>query len=269
MMLMGMCKCMLWGLLVCVVVVFVMVVFVFVQVDVLVVFFKCSVVFYLFVVVLGVINVLVDELVVQWLFDVIVCECNFVFVVYVGDFKGLKEVCCDVLYLQCGVILDLVCVLFVFIFGYDDWIVCNMVVGGGYDLVEWFDFLWQMLFVDLVLFDFGVLQIMCESEVVWFWLYCENVCWMCDDIVYVVFNVLVLNNYYLMVGGCNGEFEDCIIVNGFWIDYVVEYVKWCEVCVMVVIFEGDLQFECYECVECFVWLCFNWLCVCDGFCELK
>ncbi|CAB3968942.1 membrane protein [Burkholderia aenigmatica] len=224
---------------------------------------------YSFAVVSGVINAPADEPAAQRLLDAIARERNLAFVVYAGDLKGSKEACRDALYSQRGAILDAARVPLVFIPGHDDWVTCNTAAGGGYDPVERLDFLRQTLLADSALPDPGALQITRESEVARFRPYRENARWMRDDIVYVALNAPAPNNHYLTAGGRNGEFEDRIIANGFWIDHSAEYAKRREARAMVVMFEGDPQFERYERAERFAWLRFNRPRVRDGFRELK
>ncbi|WP_180278201.1 MULTISPECIES: hypothetical protein [Burkholderia] len=224
---------------------------------------------YSFAVVSGVINAPADEPAAQRLLDAIARERNLAFVVYAGDLKGSKEACRDTLYSQRGAILDSARVPLVFIPGHDDWIACNTAAGGGYDPVERLDFLRQTLLADSALPDPRALQITRESEVARFRPYRENARWMRDDIVYVALNVPAPNNHYLTAGGRNGEFEDRVIANSFWIDHAAEYAKRREARAMVVIFEGDPQFERYERSERFAWLRFNRPRVRDGFRELK
>ncbi|HDR9586433.1 TPA: hypothetical protein QDC22_000338 [Burkholderia stabilis] len=224
---------------------------------------------YSFAVVSGVINVPADEPAAQRLLDAIARERNLAFVVYAGDLKGSKEACRDALYSARGAILDSARVPLVFIPGHDDWVSCNTAAGGGYDPVERLDFLRQTLLADSALPDPGALQITRESEVARFRPYRENARWMRDDIVYVALNAPAPNNHFLTAGGRNGEFEDRIIANGFWIDHAAEYAKRREARAMVVIFEGDPQFERYERAERFAWLRFNRPRVRDGFRELK
>lgn len=224
---------------------------------------------YSFAVVSGVINGPADEPSAQRLLDAIARERNLAFVVYAGDLKGPKEACRDALYSQRGAILDSARVPLVFIPGHDDWLTCNTAAGGGYDPVERLDFLRQTLLADAAQPDPGALQITRESEVARFRPYRENARWMRDDIVYVALNAPAPNNHYLTAGGRNGEFEDRIIANGFWIDHAAEYAKRREARAMVVIFEGDPQFERYERAERFAWLRFNRPRVRDGFRELK
>lgn len=173
---------------------------------------------YSFAVVSGVMNAPADEPAAQRLLDAIARERNLAFVVYAGDLKGSKEACRDALYSQRGAILDAARVPLVFIPGHDDWVTCNTAAGGGYDPVERLDFLRQTLLADSALPDPGALQITRESEVARFRPYRENARWMRDDIVYVALNAPAPNNHYLTAGGRNGEFEDRIIANGFWID---------------------------------------------------
>ncbi|MBR8056803.1 hypothetical protein [Burkholderia dolosa] len=222
-----------------------------------------------FAVVSGVINVPADEPAAQRLLESIARERNLAFIVYAGDLKGAKEPCRDALYVQRGAILDASRVPLVFVPGHDDWVACNTAAGGGYDPVERLDFLRQTLLADAALPNTDALQITRESEVARFRLYRENARWMHDGIVYVALNVPAPNNHFLTAGGRNGEFEDRIIANGFWIDHAAEYAKRRDARAMVVIFEGDPQFDRYERAERFAWLRFNRPRVRDGFRELK
>ncbi|MCA8018620.1 hypothetical protein [Burkholderia metallica] len=224
---------------------------------------------YSFAVVSGVINAPGDEPAAQRLLDAIARERNLAFVVYAGDLKGSKEACRDALYSQRGAILDATRVPLVFVPGHDDWVTCNTAAGGGYDPVERLDFLRQTLLADAASPSPGALQITRESEVARFRPYRENARWMRDDIVFVALNAPAPNNHYLTAGGRNGEFEDRIIANGFWIDHAAEYAKRRDARAMVVVFEGDPQFERYERAERFAWLRFNRPRVRDGFRELK
>lgn len=224
---------------------------------------------YSFAIVSGVIDIPADEPAAQRLFESIARERNLAFVVYAGNIKGAKEACRDALYTQRDAILNAVRVPLVFVPGHDDWVTCNTVAGESYDPVERLDFLRQTLLADAALPDPGALPITRESEVARFRPYRENARWMHDDVVYVVLNAPAPNNHFLTAGGRNGEFEDRVIANGFWIDHAAEYAKRREARAMVVIFEGDPQFERYERAERFAWLRFNRPRVRDGFRELK
>ncbi|MGS0892453.1 hypothetical protein ACVBGC_07870 [Burkholderia stagnalis] len=224
---------------------------------------------YSFAVVSGVINTTADEPAAQRLLESIARERNLAFIVYAGNLKGAKEACRDSLYTQRGAILDAARVPLVFVPGHDDWATCNTTAGGSYDPVERLDFLRQTLLADAALPDPGALPITRESEVARFRPYRENARWMHDDIVYVALNAPAPNNHFLTAGGRNGEFEDRIIANGFWIDHAAEYAKRHEARALVVIFEGDPQFDRYERAERFAWLRFNRPRGRDGFRELK
>ncbi|WP_175923482.1 hypothetical protein [Burkholderia latens] len=224
---------------------------------------------YSFAVVSGVMDAPADEPAAQRLLEAIARERNLAFVVYAGDIKGAKEACRDALYTQRGAILNAARVPLVFVPGHDDWVTCGTAAGGGYDPVERLDFLRQTLLADAALPDAGALPITRESEVARFRPYRENARWMRDDVVYVALNAPAPNNHFLTAGGRNGEFEDRVIANGFWIDHAAEYAKRREARAMVVIFEGDPQFDRYERAERFAWLRFNRPRVRDGFRELK
>ncbi|WP_185732191.1 hypothetical protein [Burkholderia sp. Bp8963] len=224
---------------------------------------------YSFAVVSGVIGSPADETAAQRMLEAMARERNLAFVVYAGDLKGPKEACQDTLYMQRGAILDAARVPLVFVPGHDDWVACNTATGGGYDPVERLDYLRQTLLADAAQPDPGALQITRESEVARFRPYRENARWIRDDIVFVALNAPAPNNHFLTAGGRNGEFEDRIIANGFWIDHAAEYAKRRDARAMVVIFEGDPHFDRYERAERFAWLRFNRPRVRDGFRELK
>ncbi|AOK10521.1 metallophosphoesterase [Burkholderia vietnamiensis] len=224
---------------------------------------------YSFAVVSSVIDVPADEPAAQRLFEAIARERSVAFVVYAGDIKGAKEACRDSLYAQRGAILSATRVPLVFIPGNHDWVTCGTAAGGGYDPVERLDFLRQTLLADTALPDPGALPITRESEVARFRPYRENARWIRDDVVYVALNAPAPNNHFLTAGGRNGEFEDRVIANGFWLDHAAEFAKRREARAMAVIFEGDPQFDRYERAERFAWLRFNRPRARDGFRELK
>lgn len=224
---------------------------------------------YSFAVVSGVLGSPADEPAAQRMLEAMARERNLAFVVYAGNLKGAKEACRDSVYMQRGALLDSARVPLVFIPGHDDWVTCNTAAGGGYDPVERLDYLRQTLLSDAALPDPGALQITRESEVARFRPYRENARWVRDDIVYVALNAPVPNNHFSTAGGRNGEFEDRIIANGFWIDHAAEYAKRRDARALVLIFEGDPQFDRYERAERFAWLRFNRPRTRDGFRELK
>ncbi|MBN3818342.1 hypothetical protein G3N57_17780, partial [Paraburkholderia sp. Se-20369] len=224
---------------------------------------------YSFAVVSGVLGSPADEPAAQRMLEAMARERNLAFVVYAGNLKGTKEACRDALYMQRGALLDSARVPLVFVPGRDDWVTCNTAAGGGYDPVERLDYLRQTMLADAALPDPGALQITRESEVARFRPYRENARWVRDDIVFVALNAPAPNNHFSTAGGRNGEFEDRIIANGFWIDHAAEYAKRRDARALVLIFEGDPQFDRYERAERFAWLRFNRPRARDGFRELK
>jgi len=224
---------------------------------------------YAFAVVSGVIESPADEPAAQRMLEAIARERDVAFVVYEGNLKGVKEACRDPLYTQRGAILDASRVPLVFVPGRNDWAACNTAAGGGYDPVERLDFVRQTLLADTASRGPAPLQITRESEVARFRPYRENTRWVRDDTVFIALNAPAPNNHYLIAGGRNGEFEDRIIANGFWIDHAAEYAKRRGARALVVFFEGNPQFDRYERAERFAWLRFNRPRPHDGFRELK
>ncbi|WP_179402388.1 hypothetical protein [Burkholderia guangdongensis] len=224
---------------------------------------------YSFAVVSGAIESPGDEASAQRMFEAIARDRNVAFVVYTGNLKGPNEACRDSLYLQRGAILAVSRVPIVFVPGHDDWITCGTAAGGSYDPVERLDFLRQTLLTDPSSPDPNAPPITRESEVPRFHPYRENARWMHDDTVFVALNVPAPNNHYLTAGGRNGEFEDRVIANGFWIEHSAEYAKRRGARALVMFFEGNPQFDRYERAERFAWLRFSRPRGRDGFHELK
>jgi hypothetical protein len=224
---------------------------------------------YAFAVVSGAISSPADEAAAQRMFDAISRERDLAFVVYAGNLKGPQEACRDALYLRRDAILTAARAPTVFAPGHDDWITCGTVAGGSYDPIERLDFLRQTLLADSASPAPNALQIARESEVPRFHPYRENARWTLGDTVYVTLNVPAPNNHYLIAGGRNGEFEDRVIANGFWIEHSAEYAKRRGVRALVIFFEANPQFDRYERAERFAWLRFTQSRGRDGFHELK
>jgi hypothetical protein len=108
-----------------------------------------------------------------------------------------------------------------------------------------------------------------ESEVSRFHPYRENVRWQVGDTVFVALNAPSPNNHYLNAGGRNGEFEDRVVANTFWLEHAAEYAKRREARAIVVFIQGDFDPERYERPERFSWLRFARNQRRDGFLELK
>ena len=108
-----------------------------------------------------------------------------------------------------------------------------------------------------------------ESEVSRFRQYRENVRWQLGDTVFIGLNAPDPNNHYLTAGGRNGEFEDRVIANAFWLEHAAEYAKRRDARAIVVFIQGDLDPERYERPDRFAWLRFARNSHRDGFLELK
>jgi len=108
-----------------------------------------------------------------------------------------------------------------------------------------------------------------ESEVSRFRPYRENVRWLVGATVFVGLNVPGPNNHFLYAGGRNGEFEDRVIANAFWLDHAAEYAKRRGARAIVVLVQGDFDPERYERPERFAWLRFGHRSKRDGFMEFK
>ncbi|MBV8627156.1 MAG: hypothetical protein JO371_04690, partial [Paraburkholderia sp.] len=166
-----------------------------------------------------------DEPHTQRLLDAIGRERGMSFIVYDGNLKGAKEPCRDALYESRQTLLEATRPALVFVPGQHDWADCGNAAGGGYDPVERLDLLRQTLFSDASSMGQNPIPLTRESEVSRFHPYRENVRWEVGDTVFVALNAPSPNNHFLNAGGRNGEFEDRVIANGFWLEHAAEFAR--------------------------------------------
>ncbi|MEM5385330.1 hypothetical protein VSR68_17255 [Paraburkholderia phymatum] len=210
-----------------------------------------------------------DEAQTQRLLDAIGREPGISFIVYDGNLKSSKEACRDSLFATRQTLLEMSKPALVFIPGQHDWADCGTEEAGGYDPVERLDLLRQTLFADTSSMGQNPIPLVRESEVLRFRTYRENVRWQLGETVFVGVNVPGPNNHFLYAGGRNGEFEDRVIANAFWLDHAAEYAKRHNARAIVVLLQGDFDPERYERPERFAWLRFGRKAKRDGFLEFK
>jgi hypothetical protein len=221
-----------------------------------------------FAVVANVISSQAEEAAAQRLIDAIGRDPQIAFIVYDGNLKGLHEACADHLYEQRHDLLDTSRPPLVFLPGEHDWVTCGANGPGAYDPVERLDFLRQNFFADPNSLGQNPLALTRESEVSRFRPYRENVRWQLGDTVFIGLNVPDGNNHYLNAGGRNGEFEDRVIANGFWLEHAAEYAKRRNARAIVIFMQGNALPEQYERPERFSWLRFR-RAPRDGYLELR
>lgn len=224
---------------------------------------------YSFAVVAGTMTGTADEAATQRLLDAIGRERDLAFVVYDGNLKGAKEACRDALYERRHSVLETARPALFFIPGQHDWADCGTAEAGGFDPVERLDQLRQTLFADATSMGQNPIALTRESEVSRFRPYRENVRWQVGDTVFVGMNAPSPNNHYLTAGGRNGEFEDRVIANAFWLEHAAEFAKRRDARAIVVFIQGDPDPERYERPDRFAWLRFTRNTRRDGFLEFK
>jgi hypothetical protein len=224
---------------------------------------------YSFAVLAGTMQNPADEAPTQRLIDAIGRERDLSFIVYDGNLRGPKETCSDSLYERRQSLLEAARPPLVFIPGQYDWTDCGTPEAGGFDPVERLDQLRQTVFADAASMGQNPLSLTRESEVSRFRQYRENVRWQIGDTVFIGLNVPGTNNHYLTAGGRNGEFEDRVIANAFWLEHAAEYAKRREARAIVVFIQADPDPERYERPDRFAWLRFARNSRRDGFLELK
>ncbi|CAE6702621.1 hypothetical protein R69658_00540 [Paraburkholderia aspalathi] len=210
-----------------------------------------------------------DEAPTQRLIDAIGRDRDVSFVVYDGNLKGAKEACRDALYERRHALLETSRPALFFIPGQHDWADCGTAEAGGFDPVERLDQLRQTLFTDSTSMGQNPIALTRESEVSRFRPFRENVRWQVGNTVFVGLNAPSPNNHYLTAGGRNGEFEDRVIANAFWLEHAGEYAKRRDARAIVVFIQGDPDPERYERPDRFAWLRFARNTRRDGFLEFK
>ncbi|CAB3789603.1 hypothetical protein LMG28688_02923 [Paraburkholderia caffeinitolerans] len=223
---------------------------------------------YSFAVVANVVTEPGDEITLQRLIDAIGRDPQLSFAVYDGNLKGPRETCTDRLYDRRRALLDASRVPLVFVPGQRDWSTCGGSGAGGYDPVERLDFLRQNFFTDTNSLGQSPLTLTRESEVSRFRPYRENTRWQLGDTVFIALNAPDGNNHYLNAGGRNGEFEDRVIANGFWLEHAAEFARRRNARAIVIFMQGNAMPEQYEHQERFAWLRFRRT-PRDGYTELR
>lgn len=222
-----------------------------------------------FAVIAGTMQSPADEAPTQRLIEAISRDREVSFVVYDGNLKGAKEACRDALYERRHALLETSRPALFFIPGQHDWADCGTAEAGGFDPVERLDQLRQTLFTDSTSMGQNPIALTRESEVSRFRPFRENVRWQVGDTVFVGLNAPGPNNHYLTAGGRNGEFEDRVIANAFWLEHAGEYAKRRDARAIVVFIQGDPDPERYEHPDRFAWLRFARNTRRDGFLEFK
>ncbi|MCG5073503.1 hypothetical protein [Paraburkholderia tagetis] len=209
-----------------------------------------------------------DETTLQRLIDAIGRDPQISFVVYGGNLKGSRETCADRLYDRRRALLDASRAPLIFVPGQRDWVTCGTAGAGGYDPVERLDFLRQNFFTDSTALGQYPLTLTRESEVSRFRPYRENTRWQLGETVFIALNVPDGNNHFLNAGGRNGEFEDRVIANGFWLEHAAEFARRRNARAIVIFMQGNAMPEQYERQDRFAWLRFRRT-PRDGFTELR
>ena len=223
---------------------------------------------YAFAVVANALTSQSEEASAQRLVDAIGRDPQIAFTVYDGNLKGAHETCADQLYERRHDILDASRAPLVFVPGEHDWANCGMSGSGAYDPAERLDFLRQNFFADPNALGQNHLTLTRESEVSRFRPYRENVRWQLGDTVFIGLNVPDGNNHYLNAGGRNGEFEDRVIANGFWLEHAAEYARRRNARAIVIFMQGNAMPDHNERPDRFAWLRFHRT-PRDGYVELR
>ena len=164
------------------------------------------------------------------------------FVVHLGNLKGADEPCRDALLDARRDLLDTSALPLIYVPGENDWVRCGWPAGARFDPGERLDFLRENVFGDPTSLGRNRYPLIRQSDVTRFRQYRENVRWAVGDVLFVALDVPGDNNHYSTGGGRNGEFDDRVIANRFWLQYAADYAKQRKLAALVVLVHGDPQF---------------------------
>ena len=165
------------------------------------------------------------------------------FVLHVGDIKGGQEPCTDELLKERRDLLSATRHALVLLPGDNDWTDCHRRSAGDFDPMERLEKLRELLYADDQTLGGSPFKVQRQSEIAKFRPYRENMRWEIGNVLFVSLNVPGSNNNYLTGAGRNGDFEERLIANEFWLQRAFAYAKKRQLAGVVVAFQANPLFE--------------------------
>jgi hypothetical protein len=165
------------------------------------------------------------------------------FIVHDGALKGAGERCDDDRLQQRYALLNSSLKPLIYVPGANDWVECSSDIAGGYDPLGRLDLIRQIFFSDPTSLGQAPRPIERQSEIAKFRQFRENVRWETEGVVFIALNLPGDNNHYSSAGGRNGEFEDRMVANTYWLDRGLDYARRRASRAIVVFVQGAPDFE--------------------------
>lgn len=146
---------------------------------------------------------------------------NLAFVV-VNGVKSAGEPCSDALYEQRRALLSSAKNGVVLSLAGSDWVACKR-DNGRPAAMERLTRVRDVYFQDEMSFGDTRLMLTRQSTTTKFRSYAENARWDMGNVVFATVNLPAPNNHYLTDAGRNGEFEDRLIANRYWLERVFTF----------------------------------------------
>jgi len=165
------------------------------------------------------------------------------FVLDTGNLKLAGEQCSDTLLQSRVDLLNTSPLPLILIPGANDWVNCQLPAAGGYDPLERLDFLREHFLDSAESLGQKTLPLTRESDVTRFRQFRENIEWQDGPVLFIGLNVSSSANHFLRGGGRNGEFEDRVVANRYWLEHAYRVSQRRRTEAVVIAIEGDPGWE--------------------------
>jgi hypothetical protein len=164
-------------------------------------------------------------------------------IIHVGNIKGRNERCDDDLYLRRRALFETSPVPFVMAPGQHDWTDCDQTTAGRYGPIERLTRLRELFFESSQ--SLGALKqdLQRLSDTGRYRNYPENARWEYGGILFVTLNIPATHNNYRTGAGRNGEYEERILANAFWVRQAFAMATREKYKGIVIAFNADPNFE--------------------------
>ena len=164
-------------------------------------------------------------------------------IVHVGNIKSKNERCDDELYLRRRALFETSPVPFVMTPGQHDWTDCDQTIAGRYGPVERLTRLRELFFESPQSLGELKQDLQRLSDTGRYRNYPENARWEYGGILFVTLNMPGTHNNYRTGAGRNGEYEERILANSFWLRQAFALATREKYKGIVIAFEADPNFE--------------------------
>ncbi|GGX10366.1 hypothetical protein GCM10007242_15480 [Pigmentiphaga litoralis] len=164
-------------------------------------------------------------------------------IVHVGNLKYDTERCDDATYQRRRALFDASPVPFVFAPGSNDWATCDRDLAGQFGPVERLNRLRELFFESSE--SMGTIKVGLQrlSDTARYRSYPENARWEYGDVLFVTLNMPGTHNNYRTGAGRNGEYEERILANAFWLRQAFSTATRDKRKAIVIAFDADPHFD--------------------------